>query len=128
MAWDLDDLKLVNDQQGHAAGDDCIRRFARALEAHVRTPSDARLGDAAFRVGGDEFLSLHIDAPDGEALLTRVRTAFPAVSAGWVRCDPLTLDRALTRADAALYQSKQRRKGGGSNGPAESRQGPGGAG
>ncbi len=128
VAWDLDDLKLVNDQQGHAAGDDCIRRFARALEAHVRTPSDARLGDAAFRVGGDEFLSLHIDAPDGETLLTRVRTAFPAVSAGWVRCDPLTFDRALTRADAALYQSKQRRKGGGSHGPAESRQGPGVAG
>ncbi len=127
VAWDLDDLKLVNDQQGHAAGDDCIRRFARALEAHVRTPSDARLGDAAFRVGGDEFLSLHIDAPDGEALLTRVRTAFPAVSAGWVRCDPLTLDRALTRADAALYQSKQRRKAGGRDAQPESRQSPGAA-
>lgn len=111
VAWDLDDLKLVNDQQGHAAGDACIRRFAQALEAHVRMPSDGRPGDAAFRIGGDEFLSLHLDAPDGDAVLTRVRAAFPAVSAGWVRCDPLTFDRALTRADEALYQGKQRRKG-----------------
>jgi GGDEF domain-containing protein len=111
VAWDLDDLKRVNDQQGHAAGDDNIRHFAQALETHVRTPSDGRTGDAAFRIGGDEFLSLHLDAPDGDAVLARVRAAFPAVSAGWVRCDPLTFDRALSRADAALYQSKQRRKG-----------------
>lgn len=110
VAWDLDDLKRVNDQQGHAAGDDCIRRFAQALEAHVRMPSGRRLGDAAFRVGGDEFLSLHIDAADGDAVVARVRAVFPAVSAGWVRCDPLTLDRALTRADEALYASKQQRK------------------
>jgi len=110
VAWDLDDLKRVNDQQGHAAGDDCIRRFARALDAHVRTHSDGRPGDAAFRIGGDEFLSLHIDAPGGDAVLSRVRAVFPEVSAGWVRCDPLTFDRALTLADAALYESKQRRK------------------
>ncbi len=111
VAWDLDDLKLVNDREGHAAGDACISHFAQALQAHVRTPSDARLGDAAFRVGGDEFLSLHIDADDGQALITRLRSVFPSVSAGGVRCDALTLDRALTLADAALYESKQQRKG-----------------
>lgn len=110
VAWDLDDLKPINDARGHAAGDAHLRDFARALRAHVRLASDARSDDAAFRVGGDEFLSLHLDAPDGEVLIDRLHQLFPAVSAGWVRCEGLTLDQALTQADDALYASKERRK------------------
>jgi diguanylate cyclase (GGDEF)-like protein len=110
MAWDLDGLKQINDQQGHAVGDDHIRRFATALQANVRRISDNRFGDAAFRVGGDEFVSMHLDAPDGESLLERVHHSCPWVSAGWVLCDALTLDQALTQADQALYSSKERRK------------------
>src|SRR5579862_22625 len=110
VAWDLDDLKVINDQQGHAAGDAHIRKFARALEANVRKPSDARYGDAAFRVGGDEFISMHLDAEDGVKLVDRVHQSCPFVSAGWVRCNPLTLDQALTQADRALYASKEQRK------------------
>lgn len=110
MAWDLDGLKQINDQQGHAVGDDHIRRFATALQANVRRISDNRFGDAAFRVGGDEFVSMHLDAPDGESLLERVHYSCPWVSAGWVLCDALTLDQALTQADQALYSSKERRK------------------
>lgn len=110
IAWDLDGLKQINDSAGHAAGDAWIRDFARALRASVRSASFARAGDAAFRVGGDEFISLHLDAPSGETVLGRVRQAFPAVSAGWVHCESLTLDQALTRADAALYEDKERRR------------------
>jgi len=110
VAWDLDDLKHVNDTQGHAAGDAYICKFARALEAHVRKPSDARLGDAAFRVGGDEFISMHLDANEGEKLIERVHASCPSVSAGWVASNTLTLDQALTLADEALYENKQRRK------------------
>lgn len=117
VAWDLDDLKPVNDRQGHAAGDALIRRFAEALGTHVRRTTDQRSGDAAFRVGGDEFISLHLDAPDGDALVARVHQAFPAVSAGWVRAEALTLDQAMTRADEALYRHKEARKSRGSTRP-----------
>lgn len=110
MAWDLDDLKGVNDTRGHAAGDGYLCEFARALSAHVRKSSGGRTADAAFRVGGDEFISLHLDVADGEALAARVRHVFPTVSAGWVHCEFLTLDEALTRADAALYANKDARK------------------
>ena len=110
VAWDLDDLKRVNDGEGHAAGDTYIRNFAEALARHVRRPSDERSGDAAFRVGGDEFISLHLDVPDGASLIGRVHTSFESVSAGWVRSESLTLDQALTQADRALYASKGRRK------------------
>jgi diguanylate cyclase (GGDEF)-like protein len=111
MAWDLDDLKEVNDSQGHAAGDGYIREFATALRQHVRQSADERTEDAAFRVGGDEFISLHVDAPDGATLLSRVHQVFPSVSAGWVRCNALNLDQALTQADKALYANKLQRKG-----------------
>jgi len=110
IAWDLDDLKTVNDTQGHAAGDAYISAFAKALQANLRRTTDERAGDAAFRVGGDEFISMHLDVPDGGAVRARVYQAFPTVSAGSVRCDELTLDQALTRADAALYVEKASRK------------------
>jgi len=110
VAWDLDGLKDINDHQGHAAGDAHIRNFAGALQANVRKPSDSRYGDAAFRVGGDEFISMHLDARDGEKVMERVHTSHPFVSAGWVLCNGLTLDQALTQADKALYANKQSRK------------------
>ena len=46
---DLDDLKSVNDQLGHQAGDERLRALATAIKATQRA------GDSAFRVGGDEF-------------------------------------------------------------------------
>lgn len=110
VAWDLDGLKQINDQQGHAAGDAHIRNFAVALQANVRQPSDFRDGDAAFRVGGDEFISMHLDARDGANVMERVHTSHPFVSAGWVLCNDLTLDQALTQADKALYNNKESRK------------------
>jgi GGDEF domain-containing protein len=112
VAWDLDDLKRVNDTQGHAAGDAYICSFSAALAASVRRTTDRRAGDAAFRVGGDEFISLHLGSPGGEALVARVRATCPTVSAGWVPCAGLTLDQALTRADERLYADKAARKAG----------------
>lgn len=49
---DLDGLKLVNDHQGHAAGDALLRRTAKVLKATFRT------GDCVARIGGDEFAML----------------------------------------------------------------------
>ena len=46
---DLDDLKTVNDNLGHQAGDERLRALASAIRATQRA------GDSAFRVGGDEF-------------------------------------------------------------------------
>jgi diguanylate cyclase (GGDEF)-like protein len=106
IAWDLDHLKRVNDTNGHAAGDAYIREFAVALHATVRRASADRAPDAAFRVGGDEFISLHVGATDGRTVVDRVRGVFPSVSAGWIECQSLTLDQALTGADHALYRDK----------------------
>jgi diguanylate cyclase (GGDEF)-like protein len=49
---DIDDLKGINDQEGHAAGDECLRLAAQSLKAAFRTE------DVVARIGGDEFAAL----------------------------------------------------------------------
>ncbi|MBF6595379.1 MAG: GGDEF domain-containing protein [Thermaceae bacterium] len=101
--WDLDGLKAVNDQQGHAAGDEYLRGFAEVLKHSVRK------GDALYRIGGDEFCGLHLSLSDGKELASRVRSSFAQVSVGWIDAQHLSLDQALSRADTLLYQDKTRR-------------------
>jgi diguanylate cyclase (GGDEF)-like protein/PAS domain S-box-containing protein len=51
-AFDLDRFKSVNDQYGHEAGDVVLIRFAALLQ------EKSRKSDAAFRIGGEEFVLL----------------------------------------------------------------------
>jgi diguanylate cyclase (GGDEF)-like protein len=46
---DVDDLKRVNDDRGHAGGDELLSSLGRTINASLRR------NDRAFRVGGDEF-------------------------------------------------------------------------
>ncbi len=104
-SWDVNDLKRINDSMGHAVGDAYLKRFARALQA------SARLEDAFFRVGGDEFIGLHLDLQDGEQMIERVRTVFPDVAAGWAHAKN-GLEVALIESDRRMYADKTRLKTG----------------
>ena len=104
MSWDLDGLKRVNDKEGHAAGDQYILSFVEALRMAVRQ------GDSIYRVGGDEFVTLHIGLSSGTVPYERVRNEFVHVSGGWVRCANLTFDQVLTEADEMMYAEKRRHK------------------
>ncbi|MCH7345445.1 diguanylate cyclase [Pelomonas sp. CA6] len=113
---DLDHFKRINDSLGHAAGDEVIRDFARALQAGTRRE------DVCARLGGEEFMLLLARTPLPRAmevverLLERVRRARPLVehpglgytcSAGLVQRRPgESEDALLRRADAALYAAK----------------------
>ena len=67
---DLNGLKQVNDQRGHAEGDKLIRRAAEALQASVRAD------DVVARVGGDEFALIlpATDAAAAEQALARIHS------------------------------------------------------
>jgi diguanylate cyclase (GGDEF)-like protein len=118
MLADLDDFKAVNDDHGHAVGDDVLRTFAGVLRATVRD------SDLAGRWGGEEFLVLlpGAGAVGAGQLADRVREAFAerssigrdgeAVSVtcsfGVAQYRPGDGQRELfAAADRALYQAKR---------------------
>ena len=75
---DLDGLKAVNDVQGHDAGDALLRQLSTTFIAELRA------GDAFYRVGGDEFVTVlpHSDRVAAEGFVERVRAVAPPFSAG----------------------------------------------
>jgi diguanylate cyclase (GGDEF)-like protein len=110
LVVDLDGLKRVNDQRGHAEGDSLIVRASVALRRTVRSP------DVVARLGGDEFgvLSVECDLAGAESLLKRIRTALAEAgieaSAGLAMRDPsVGLRDAWELADQVMYEEKRSR-------------------
>jgi diguanylate cyclase (GGDEF)-like protein len=109
---DLDRLKVVNDTQGHDAGDRYIRRAAEVLAGIVR---DA---DVLARLGGDEFGIVAVGATAEQAgeLVQRaeraMRSAGVAGSIGFAPYSVVTgFPGAWRAADSAMYEQKRRRQG-----------------
>jgi len=111
---DLDELKRVNDAQGHTAGDELIVRTAKSLH------QAARAEDVVARLGGDEFgiIGVNCDRAGGEALRLRVLMIFDQegikASVGLAIRDPSSgISQALVNADQKMYENKRLNKHGG---------------
>ena len=115
--FDLDHFKRVNDQYGHAVGDEVLKAFAQVLSATVRD------SDVVARFGGEEFAVLLVGADMQQAytICDRVRyllsqttiftrqgtTISVTVSAGLALLPPDSLiEDTLRQADEALYKAK----------------------
>jgi diguanylate cyclase (GGDEF)-like protein len=103
---DLDGFKALNDSQGHAAGDRCLKDCAAAWSAQLRP------GDLLARIGGDEFAILlpGCTLDDAHAVASRVREATPGIgcSIGVAEWDGAETSHALhRRADHELYAAKR---------------------
>jgi diguanylate cyclase (GGDEF)-like protein len=101
--WDINNLKRINDSEGHIAGDAYLKLFADALR------SETRQGDFYYRTGGDEFVGLHLGMTDGDGLRDRIHNRFANVAVGWsvVLED---LETTLQTADAMMYETKKKQK------------------
>lgn len=109
---DLDAFKAVNDEVGHVAGDELLRRVASALVGAVRA------SDTVARYGGDEFAVLAPDLADGaHRLADAIAEALAAVQAagrpltasvGWAQFpdDALDAEELLVAADARERRAK----------------------
>jgi diguanylate cyclase (GGDEF)-like protein len=115
---DLDDFKTVNDQLGHAIGDDLLVAVARRLLTCIRDE------DTVARLGGDEFAILLERAPGHEVavrvagrILEAMRPPFTLggaevrASVGVTVSDATEVDDVLREADVAMYTAKARGKG-----------------
>lgn len=117
MLMDLDNFKVVNDTQGHTAGDLLLQEVASRILAAVKN------SDTVARLGGDEFVVLPINASTGQdvariaeqiiSALSRPflidgREIFLTVSIGIVNYpnDGNSLDVLLKHADVAMYHAK----------------------
>ena len=114
---DVNDLKKVNDQLGHAAGDEMLRRAGEVL----MKVSDRRYH--AARIGGDEFAVLlpGLDARGGEQVVEQIGKLIElnnqfytgtklSFSMGTATCDGKErLEDTIKRADLAMYESKRAR-------------------
>ncbi len=114
LALDLDGFKLINDQQGHAMGDEVLRIAAKRMVHAVRS------SDTVARVGGDEFLIMLCDDDQAgamhmaERLVASLSLPYPGVkmaasaSVG-VAVYPqsgTTIKSLIESADRALYRAK----------------------
>ena len=107
VVFDLDELKTVNDTQGHAAGDEALKRVADALRSTIRN------GDNAFRIGGDEFAVILPEANEREAAAAAQRIADElqsTASFGVAVCEECDASTLLREADDAMYTMKRRRR------------------
>lgn len=114
---DLDDFKLYNDTYGHNAGDMALYTVVDVIRENIRK------SDRLIRFGGDEFLLVIPDVSEQDFVqkLQKIRhkvhgVKVPgytnlkvSVSIGGVICDSGTIEEAVNRADALMYQAKTKK-------------------
>lgn len=122
ILFDIDHFKSVNDQHGHALGDDVLRKVANVIASFASSPNDT-----AARYGGEEFVVLmrNCTVQDGYRLAETIRACIAraiilrrrtqeaigriTASFGVAARSPVheSAETWLDRADKALYASKQ---------------------
>jgi diguanylate cyclase (GGDEF)-like protein len=117
---DLDNLKAINDLQGHRMGDEALITVAKLLKSTFRE------SDIIARMAGDEFAVLAIEAEtNGDRMIQRLTDGLSALSAsqefhkplsissGYALYDPdnpKSIDEVLAEADTKMYAQKQPKK------------------
>jgi diguanylate cyclase (GGDEF)-like protein len=110
---DIDYFKAFNDNAGHQAGDECLRRVAQALQSSVH-----RAPDLVCRYGGEEFVVLlpDTDRDSGHRIAESLRrsvadlgivTISVGVASEVPPRDASGAEELIGRADAALYEAKR---------------------
>lgn len=118
---DVDYFKRYNDKYGHAAGDECLRAVAIAIQQTIKRP-----GDLAVRYGGEEFTILlpNTDSAGAamiaQAILVSIRvlniehaehplgkvTASAGITVSRPGTEEVTPAMLIKAADAFLYLAK----------------------
>ncbi len=111
ISFDIDHFKAVNDEWGHAAGDQVLENVAYVARKQLRR------FELMFRVGGEEFVVVLPDMGSAAALTVaeKLRSSIETTSAGGISVTASFgvavgsdgIDEVLARADAWLYNAKK---------------------
>lgn len=110
---DMNDLKKINDSQGHTAGDKAIREVANLIHDHLQK------GSRLYRVGGDEFVVICAGMPresvswmekELREAMNDSKYTFAMGKAYMSKGE--TFEQVYVRADQAMYENKKKLKGG----------------
>jgi diguanylate cyclase (GGDEF)-like protein/PAS domain S-box-containing protein len=121
LMFDVDDFKLINDNFGHAIGDQALQHLTQVVRTKLRS------ADVIGRYGGDEFIVLlpQTSAQEARPLAERIHASIAAIhmetdkgpltltiSLGiaqtiYSTSEPDSVESLLLRADQALYAAKQ---------------------
>ncbi|MBU1775784.1 MAG: diguanylate cyclase [Gammaproteobacteria bacterium] len=121
LVFDLDDFKPINDIHGHAAGDIVLRQIAQKLSGQMRR------NEVLYRIGGDEFALLLLNASNEEVKMLAERIVQSVHSLSFefdgttsrIDCslgialfpdDADSIQSLLNLADHAMYEAKKNGK------------------
>ena len=111
VVFDVDDFKVINDNEGHLEGDEILKFVAQSIKSIFKPPMNS-----VYRIGGDEFavISRGTSEKDIIGLLIKLRKLMGEksdirLSNGYsvIQGDVLT---AFREADEMLYADKASRK------------------
>jgi len=120
LYFDLNDLKKINDEYGHAAGDAALKHFTEILRHNVRE------SDVIGRIGGDEFAVILLNS-DEEASRAKAQALHQRLESSPLHWDGTDIylnaahgvfafrpgvdaNQAMAEADKAMYAEKRRLK------------------
>ncbi len=105
---DMDNLKEINDLQGHHKGDDAIIELSEVIKRNCRST------DFAARLGGDEFVVVFSETSEGDecAIMERLESESGNVSIGYhhYRSNGPPIEGAMRMAETMMREEKKRRK------------------
>lgn len=112
IIFDIDDFKHVNDNFGHLAGDEVLKKLADTVKSQIRT------NDTIGRWGGEEFLviSPELDHENAKKLAEKIRISIENLNFNHTQCtasfgvatmtDEKTISDLIKKSDRALYKAK----------------------
>lgn len=116
LFMDIDDFKLVNDNFGHAVGDEVLKEFAKIIQENTRE------SDISARWGGEEFILafLHTNIDEAKIIAEKIKNTVAnstklkhligkniTISGGVTQYSIQdTPDSLISRADNAMYKAK----------------------
>lgn len=118
---DIDNFKLINDEYGHATGDEVIKEYGKRINRSID------LKDTVARIGGDEFVVILPNTPEIEGAIQMAEKIKTAMNVPWkiegkllnittsmgitlASSPEIEVGNLLKKADKALYEAKDKGK------------------